>query len=156
MCGTWNCCGSGHLNFLYEQSFLWTVWAGEAGFHVTDKHYHHTGPLQNGSRCMIGRIHSFEEKRLIVHLPAESGAQTYVEKRISIYPDLSAKLLKQGTTCNEVRSQLCKLYLWYGFIHPAKYILTFQNTTHTFSTAKEAQSVFEKHNTEGDEPTDIH
>ncbi|KAK6319198.1 hypothetical protein J4Q44_G00104090 [Coregonus suidteri] len=40
--------------------------------------------------------------------PAESGTLTYAEKRISIYPELSAELLKQREMYNEVRSQLRK------------------------------------------------
>ena len=58
---------------------------------------------------MILRSHSFEVKQLIIRLTAEFGAQIYAEKRISIDPDLSAKLLKQRATYNEVRSQLRKL-----------------------------------------------
>lgn len=61
-----------HMRRLYE-----TVWAGEAGSH-------YTGPLHNGSRCMTVQIHSFEVRRLIVHLAADLGALTYSEKWISI------------------------------------------------------------------------
>lgn len=56
------------------------------------------------ARCMNVQMHSFEVKKQIVHLAAELGALTYVEKRISIYPELSAELLKQRATYNEVKS----------------------------------------------------
>lgn len=105
---------------------------------------------------MIVLIHSFEVKLWIVRLAVESRGLTYVGKWISIYSDLSAELLKQRETYKEVRSQLRKLNL--GFIHPTKHILTFQNTTHTCSTAREAKDFFDKHiksNTQGDELTDL-
>lgn len=105
---------------------------------------HRTGPQRNGSRCMIVRLFSFEVKRRIVRLAAELGRSLiYAGKRVSIYPDLSAEIVKQRATYDEVRSQLRKLKLRCGFIHPAKLILTFQNNTHIFSTAKEAQDFFE-------------
>lgn len=104
------------------------------------------------------KSHSFEFKWQIVRLTADSGALTYAKKRLSFYPDLSAELLKQRATYNEVRSQLPKLNLRCGFIRQARLILTFQNTTQMFSTAKEVQDSFDKHiksNTQGDEPTDF-
>ncbi|KAK6307435.1 hypothetical protein J4Q44_G00225830 [Coregonus suidteri] len=52
----------------------------------------------NGQNCCI----HFEVKRRIVCLAAEPRALTYAENRISIYPDLSAELLKQRETNNEV------------------------------------------------------
>lgn len=130
-------------------------WAGEAGSYVPDEHL--MGPLWNVSLCMLAEIHSFEVKQQIVHLAVES-AVTYAEKRISVYPDLSAKLLKQRATYNELRSQLRKLNLRCSFIHRTKLILTYWNKTHIFSPAKEAQDFFDKfikYNTQRDEPTDL-
>lgn len=83
-------------------------------------------------------------------------AATVICKRMG--HDLSSELLKQRVTYNGVRSQLRKLNLRCGFTHPAKLLLTFQNTTHALSTAKEAQDFLEKHlkpNTQGDELTDL-
>lgn len=103
---------------------------------------HRTGPQRGGLRCMIVRLLSYEVK---LRVAAElGGSLIYVEKRISIYLDLSVETVKQRATFDEVRSQLRKLKLRCGFIHPAKLILTFYNKTHLFSTAKEAQNFFEK------------
>lgn len=112
---------------------------------------HRTGPARKDSRCMIARLYSFEVKRKIIRLAAESRSLTYNGKRISIYPDLTAEILKQRATFNQVRSELRRLNVRSGFIHPATLILTFSDAIHKFPTAKEAQDFFDHNISRGDD-----
>lgn len=115
---------------------------------------HRTGPVRNDSRCMIARLYSFEVKRKIIRLAAESHSLSYNGKKISIYSDLSAEILKQRASFNQVRSGLRRLNLTSGFIHPATLILTFRNATHKFSTAEDAQDFFDHYINRGEDEDD--
>lgn len=103
---------------------------------------------------MIARLYSFEVKKKIIRLAAESRSLTYNGKKISVYPDLNAEILKQRATFNQVRSELRRLNLRSGFIHPATLIFTFLNTTHKFSIAEDAQDFFNHHINPGDDEDD--
>ncbi|XP_041734939.1 extracellular calcium-sensing receptor [Coregonus clupeaformis] len=54
-------------------------------------------PEKNTKQHLMGNKKHFEVKWRIARLAAESGGPTYAGKRIGIYPDLSAELLKQQT-----------------------------------------------------------
>lgn len=112
---------------------------------------HRTGSVKNVPRCMIAKLYSFEVKRKIIRLAAASRSLTHNGRKISMYPDLSAEILKQRATFNQVRLELWKRNLRFGFIHPATLIQTFRDTTHKFSTAKDAQEFVDNYIKRGDD-----
>lgn len=134
----------------FTTKLLYDLFGEEIGPAPSISMAHRTGQVGKTSRCMIARLFSFEVKIKIIRRAAESGSLTYNGKKISIYPDLSAEILKQRATSNQVRAELRRLKLRSGFIHPATLILTFNNSTHKFSTAKEAEVFFDRHISPGE------
>lgn len=107
---------------------------------------HHTGPrLEDGkSRCMIARLFSLERKRLIMRLAGESGNLIFHGKRIRIYPDLTADLVKRRALFNEVQAHLRDANVRYGLLFPCKLIVTFANKTMSFTDHKEAMVFYDQ------------
>lgn len=151
-------CGSQDLKLVWKQAtqlpsraiFSMNCSAGEAGSHCAP----HRSNLQWLwlYDCMDPELWSQETNCLPCSGIWRSDLQN-MQGRGAAYTQTWVP--KQKVTYNMVRSQLCKLNLSCGFIHPSKLTLTFQNSTQTFSTAKEAQD-FEKHikpNMQGDKPT---
>lgn len=106
---------------------------------------HRTGPQSTGSRCMIARLFSLEMKRTIIRLAGEAaGNLKFQGKKIHIFSDFSADLLKRRAAFKEVKNLLRAAGVKHGILHPCKLIITHQNSTMTFVDTKEAMTYFEQ------------
>lgn len=82
---------------------------------------------------MIARLFSPETKRLVICLAGEAGNLVFQGKRIHIYPDITADLVKRRALFNEVRVCLREANVRYGLLFPCKLIVTFTNNTTSFT-----------------------
>ena len=102
-------------------------------------------------RCMIVRLFSLETKNLILRLARESkGKLLFQGKKISIYPDLSAELIKKRAEFNDIRTCLreakdkIKDKIKFGITFPCKLLVTFDDETHSFTDPTEAMVYYEQ------------
>lgn len=73
---------------------------------------------------MIGKMFSMEIKTKIQRLAAQrKGKLTYLDQKLSIYPDIPVELRQQKAAFNAVRGLLSKTNLRYGVAHPAKLLV---------------------------------
>lgn len=107
---------------------------------------HRTGPVvQNESRCMITRLHSFEVRRTIQRLVGAMGGKlNYRGRRIHIYPDMTTEQRKQQAQFNDIRALLRTANLRHGIAYPAKLLVTFREKTYAFTRAMDAMDFFEQ------------
>lgn len=107
---------------------------------------HRTGPQSaTGPRCVIARLFSLETKRTIIRQAGEAaGNLKFQGKKIHIYPDFSADLLKKRAAFKDVKIRLREAGVKHGILHPCKLIITHQKTTVTFTDAKEAMTYYDQ------------
>ncbi|KAL7403240.1 hypothetical protein ABVT39_026749 [Epinephelus coioides] len=100
---------------------------------------------RTGSRCMIARLFSLETKRTIIRLAGEAaGNLKFQGKKIHMYPNFSADLLKRTAAFKDVKNILREAGVKHGILHPCKLIITHQKTTVTFTDAKEAMTYYDQ------------
>lgn len=73
-----------------------------------------------------------------------AGNLKFKGKKMHIYLDLSADVLKKRAAFKDVKDQLREVRVKYGLLHPCKLIVTHQETTVTFTDAKEAMSYYDQ------------
>lgn len=75
-------------------------------------------------RVMIVRIHSFRVKEKILRLARENTPLTYDGRRIHIYPDFPAEIMKRRQPFEEVRKKFNNAGMRTGFLYPARLRVT--------------------------------
>lgn len=93
----------------------------------------------NRPRVLIARIHNDRSKELILQLAKQQVPLMYQGKRIHIYPDFPAEVMRRRQLFEDVRKKLKAAGIRTGFIYPARLIVTHGNVTSRFDTPEEAK-----------------
>lgn len=86
---------------------------------------HRVGPqLKDGTRAMIVRMQRYRAREEILKVAKKERTMKHGERRLRIFPDLTADMAKQRSTFREVREKLRNAGVRHGIIHPATLIIT--------------------------------
>ena len=106
---------------------------------------HRIGAPSNRPRIMIARIHHDAVKEKIIRVARNEGPLNYDGQRISIFPDLTAEVMKDRKEFDAVRLKLKEAGIRHGFLFPARLIFTHAGQTKIFDSSKEAAAYVDKH-----------
>ena len=106
---------------------------------------HRIGAPSNRPRIMIARIHHDTVKEAIIRLARNEGPLNYDGQRVTIFPDLTAEVMKDRKEFEAVRLKLKEAGVRHGFLFPARLIFTHAGQTKIFESPKEAASYADKH-----------
>lgn len=106
---------------------------------------HRIGAPSNRPRIMIARIHHDTVKENIIRVARNEGPLNYEGQRISIFPDLTAEVMKDRKEFDAVRLKLKEAGIRHGFLFPARLIFTHTGQTKIFGSAKEAATYVDRH-----------
>lgn len=106
---------------------------------------HRSGAPGNRPRVMIAKIHHDSMKEKIIRMARNEGPLTFEGQRISIFPDLTAEVMKDRRDFDPVRLKLKEANVRHGFLFPARLIFTHADQTKIFVSPKEAAAYVDKH-----------
>lgn len=95
-------------------------------------------------RPFILRVHHFQVKERLLRLSREKGQLIFRGKRVFIFPDFSADLVKRRAAYNEVRALLRGAKVRYGLLHPARLRVSFNGTDQIFDTPEAARDFYSR------------
>ena len=90
-------------------------------------------------RVMIAKIHSYRLKDQLMRLSQQKYPLSYKGKRIHIFPDLPAEIMKRRQLFEDARKRLREAGLRTGFIYPARLRVTQGTDTSILNTPEEAK-----------------
>lgn len=97
-------------------------------------------PRDDRPRAFVIRIHHYQTKELIMKLAREKPLE-YKGKRVHIFPDLTADVLKQRYHFSEIKKKCKNLGIKYGFRFPFTFIVTAkEGETKTFDTPEDNEA----------------
>lgn len=95
------------------------------------------------------------DKVRVLRIARQKGSVLYEGKRVMFFPDFSVELCKQRRLFDPVKkNQLLTLRipdLRFGFIYPARMLITFQGDRHIFVNPSEASSYVQQLKPNGQE-----
>lgn len=106
---------------------------------------HRIGPPGNRPRIMIARIHHDTVKEEILRVTRIEGPLKYDGQRISIFPDVTAEVMKDRKEFDAVRVKLREAGIRHGFLFPARLIFTHDGHTKIFESPREAATYVDEH-----------
>lgn len=106
---------------------------------------HRIGPPSNKPRIMIARIHHDVVKDDILRVARNEGPLHYEGQRISIFPDITAEVIKDRKEFDAVRVKLKEAGMRHGFLFPARLIFTHAGQTKIFDSPKKAAAYVDEH-----------
>ena len=108
---------------------------------IVDRAHRGPGPKpadRARSRPFIVRLHYYQTRELIVRLAAKKGPLQYDGAKVFIFPDLSQDVVARRKEFDKVRKRCRDADLRYGFLYPARFVVTLEGDTHTFNKPDEA------------------
>ena len=106
---------------------------------------HRIGAPSNHPRITIIRIHHDTVKEKIIRVARNKGPLNYNGQRVSIFPDLTAEVMKDRKEFDAVRLKLKEAGIRHGFLFPARLVFTHAGQTKIFVSLKEAAAYADKH-----------
>uniref|UniRef100_A0A672GNC0 Uncharacterized protein n=1 Tax=Salarias fasciatus TaxID=181472 RepID=A0A672GNC0_SALFA len=90
-------------------------------------------------RVMIARIHKFQMKEKILRPAWENAPLTYDGRKIHLYPNFPAEIMKQHQPFEEVRKKWNEAGMRTGFLYPARpQVSKGTDINKTFNTPEDA------------------
>lgn len=102
---------------------------------VVDRAHRSLGPKPADGgrpRPLIVRLHYYQTRERIVKLAAQKGPLRHDGAKVFIFPDLSPDVVARRKEFDTVRKRCREAGLRYGFLHPARFVVTVDGDTHTF------------------------
>lgn len=106
---------------------------------------HRVGVLSSKPRAMIAKIHHDSVKEKIIQVVRSKGPFNFEGKRISIFQDLAADVIKDRKEFDNARQKLRDAGIRNGFLFPARLIFTHSGETKIFSSPREAELYVNQH-----------
>ncbi len=105
-----------------------------------DQAHRSAAPAKDGKpRAIIARLHHFQVKELVLRLAREKAPLWYDGRPVFIFPDLTSATMKKRMAFQHIREKCRARKIRCGFRHPARFVVTVNNNTGTFSTPAEAE-----------------
>lgn len=118
-----------------------------------DRAHRGAAPVKDGKpRAIIARLHRFQVKELVLRLAREKTPLQYDGRPVFIFPDLTSATMKKRSSFQHIKEKCRARKIRCGFKHPARFVVTVNDSTGTFNTPAEAEKFLsrEAHNWDSD------
>lgn len=116
---------------------------GEEHFNLpieVDRAHRSLAPATDGrARAIIARLHYYQVKELVLRLAREKAPLQYDGRPVYIFPDFTSATMKKRQAFQAIREKCRAKSIRCGFRHPARFVVTVNNNTSTFTTPAEAE-----------------
>lgn len=116
---------------------------GEEHFNLpveVDRAHRSLAPAKDGrARVIIARIHYYQVKEQVLRIAREKAPLQYDGRPVYIFPDLTSATMKKRQAFQAIREKCRAKSIRCGFRHPARFVVTVNNNTGTFTTPAEAE-----------------
>ena len=89
-------------------------------------------------RPLIARLHHPQARDLILRLASKNHPVLYNNKKIFFFPDLTQETMRQRKQFDGIREKCKAAKIRYGFLHPARFRMTVDGSSRTFSDPADA------------------